>query len=202
MQRGAIILCGGKSSRLGADKAFLPFGNETMLERVVRIVGSVIDPRQIIVVAGANQQLPPLQAILVRDSNEYQGPLLGIACGFAALPPTTDAVFVTGCDTPLITPELIEFLFKQLSDADAVVPQDAERLYPLCAVYRTNILKHIKERLTTGQRSMHKLVERIKTEHISIETLCEVDRQLLSLSNVNTQEDYLAALAVAGLSTP
>jgi molybdenum cofactor guanylyltransferase len=202
MRRGAIILCGGRSSRLGTDKALLPFGSETMLERVVRIVDSVIDPQQIVIVAAANQQLPPLRENIVRDNDEYQGPLLGIACGFATLPPATEAVFVTGCDTPFISPALIEFLFAQLGDANAVVPQDAERLYPLCAVYRTNILKQIERHLATGQRSLHKLVEEINANHIAVDLLREVDPQLLLLRNINTWDEYHEALAAVGLSTP
>ena len=62
MQHGAIILCGGKSSRMGRDKASLPFGPELMLQRVVRLLGEVVDPRKIVVVAAPGQSLPELPA--------------------------------------------------------------------------------------------------------------------------------------------
>ncbi len=187
---------------MNADKALLPFGNETMVERVVRLVSSIVDPRHIVVVAAADQQLPSLKAIVVRDSIEYQGPLPAIAGGFAALPPNTAVVFITGCDTPLLNPAIIEYLFQQLGDSDAVVPQDAERLYPLCAVYRTNIFTRIEQQITAGQRSLHQFIQRLDAKLIPVENLREIDPELLSLKNVNSPEDYLSALEVAGLSTP
>jgi molybdenum cofactor guanylyltransferase len=203
MRRGVIILCGGRSSRMGIDKALLPFGNETMLERVARIVGSSIDPQEIVVVAATNQELPALPSTIkvVRDHEEYQGPLPALACGFAALP-NADAAFVTGCDAPLLTPEFIEFLFAHLDDADAVVAQDADRMYPLCAVYRTRVSETIERQFTNSDHSLHGLLAKINANHIPVESLREVDPELASLRNVNNHADYIAALAIAGLSTP
>ena len=203
MRRGAIILCGGRSSRIGTDKALLPFGNETMIERVIRTVGSIVDPQQIVIVAAADQQLPTLPSTIrvIRDSENYQGPLPALACGFAALP-NVDAAFITGCDAPLLSQKLIEHLFAQLGDADAVVPQDADRMYPLCAVYRTTILPAIERQLTIQDRSLHGLISHLSANRIPVESLRTVDPQLHSLRNVNSHADYVAALAAAGLSTP
>ena len=203
MNRGAIILCGGRSSRMGTDKALLPYGNETMLERVIRIVGSIVDPQQIVVVAAADQQLPSLPSAIkiVRDSEHYQGPLPALACGLAALP-NIDAAFVTGCDAPLLSPKLVEFLFAQLGVTDAVVPQDADRMYPLCAVYRTAVLPAIVRQTTTDDRSLHGLISHLNANRIPVESFRTVDPQLNSLRNVNSHADYVAALAAAGLSTP
>ena len=62
MRKGAIILCGGKSSRMGRDKATLPFGPELMLQRVVRLIGEVVSLENVVVVAAPNQLLPELPA--------------------------------------------------------------------------------------------------------------------------------------------
>ena len=58
MEKGAIILCGGKSSRMGRDKATLPFGSEVMLQRVIRLVSQVVNVHRIVVVAAPGQALP------------------------------------------------------------------------------------------------------------------------------------------------
>ena len=69
MNTGGIILCGGKSTRMGSPKAWLPFGPETMLQRVVRLLGTVVSP--IVAVAAPEQSLPelPAEVIVTRDEN-------------------------------------------------------------------------------------------------------------------------------------
>src|SRR3954471_20287396 len=83
MGRGALILCGGKSSRMGRDKATLQFGPELMLQRVVRLMSDVVGPAEITVVAAPNQSLPELPAAVrvARDNREFRGPIEGLATG-------------------------------------------------------------------------------------------------------------------------
>jgi molybdenum cofactor guanylyltransferase len=198
MNRGAIILCGGRSSRMATDKALLPFGGESMLERVVRTVCSVVDASRVAVVAAVNQQLPEFDPAIriVRDSVEFGGPLAAISNAMSSTEPA-DAVFVTGCDTPLLKSELIEFLFAQLGDHAAIVPEDAERMYPLCGVYCSEVFNGDPK-----LRSMRDLINQINAKRINTMLLRVVDPELLSLRNVNTHQDYLDSLAIAGLSTP
>lgn len=181
------------------DKAFLPFGNETMLERIVRCVGSVVDPARVVIVAGENQKLPQMVATVVRDHSEYRGPLLAIAHGWETLAQSVDAVFVTGCDTPLLSTRVIDFLFKELGDFDCAVPRDVDRLYPLCAVYRSTLLPRIQ---SFEGNSLHGFLNSVDTRYVPCEALRAVDANLDSLHNINTQADYLAALCLAGLPTP
>ena len=89
---GGVILCGGQSKRMGRPKAWLPFGDETMLQRVVRILREVVEP--VVVVAAPNQDVPALPAgvEIVHDEVEGKGPLAGLAAGLAALEGKADAV--------------------------------------------------------------------------------------------------------------
>ena len=102
-----IVLCGGKSTRMGTSKALLPFGPETMLQRVVRLLGRVVTP--IVVVAAADQELPELPAdvIVTRDEREGRGPLEGLRAGLKALTDAVDAAYVTSCDVPLLVPGFV-----------------------------------------------------------------------------------------------
>src|SRR5947207_754248 len=104
---GGVVLCGGRSSRMGAPKAWLPFGDELMLPRVVRIVGEAIG--QVVVVAAPGQDVPPLpgDVRVVRDEVEGRGPLGGLAAGLAALEGEADAVYLSSCDVPLLKPEFV-----------------------------------------------------------------------------------------------
>ena len=85
MTLGAVILCGGQSRRMGQPKAWLPFGRERLLQRVVRLVSTAAE--HVAVVAAPGQELPPLPAsvVLARDPVRGKGPLQGLAAGLAAL---------------------------------------------------------------------------------------------------------------------
>lgn len=183
---------------MDCDKALLPFGDKTMLARVVQAVASVVDPTRIAIVAAAEQQLPTVDPDIrvLRDTVEFAGPVTAISQAASELF-ETDAIFVTGCDTPLLKPQAIEFLFTQLADHAAIVPEDAERLYPLCGVYRTEVFNG-----DSKLRSMRDFVKHINARTIDTSSLEAIDPELLSLRNINTRQDYLDALAIAGLSTP
>src|SRR3954469_20856580 len=98
MKTGGIVLCGGKSTRMGSPKALLPFGPETMLQRVVRLLATVASP--IVAVAAREQALPdlPSDVIVTRDEREERGPLEGLRAGLKALPASTEIAYVTSCD--------------------------------------------------------------------------------------------------------
>src|SRR5262245_44239294 len=107
MTAGGIVLCGGRSSRMGRPKAWLPVGGELLLQRVVRVVRQAADP--VVVVAAPGQDVPPLPAgvDVVRDDIEGRGPLQGLAAGLAALEGTAEVAYLSACDVPFLTPEFV-----------------------------------------------------------------------------------------------
>jgi len=202
MRKGAIILCGGRSTRMGRDKAMLPFGPETMLARVVRLTGEVVDPGNTVIVAATGQALPSLPAGIevVRDEDEYQGPLAALATGLRALAGRADAVFATGCDVPLLVPGFVERLFAMLGDEAAVVPYDADHDHTLAAVYRPQVAAEIKELLAAGRSSLRDLMAVIRSRRVAVEVLRAFDPELHSLKNANAEKDYATALELAGFA--
>lgn len=201
MNRGAIILCGGKSTRMGRDKASLPFGEEQMLQRVARLVSQVIEPENIVCVAADGQQLPVLarEIRVVRDRFSGRGPMEGLAAGIAVLKNSATTIYATSCDVPLLRPAWIDRLFELLGDHDVVVPREGRFHHPLAAVYRSSVLPHIEELLVADQLRPVFLFDRCKTCEVPVEALRDVDPQLQSLLNCNLPEDYQAALVAAGL---
>ena len=202
MRRGAIILCGGKSSRMGRDKATLPFGPELMLQRIVRLVEKTIDRSRIVVVAAPGQHLPPLppDLTIAFDGREHRGPLEGLATGLRQLQERADAVFATSCDVPLLVPEFVERMFELLGEHDIAVPRDGEFHHPLAAVYRVTVLGHIQNLLNADRLRPRFLFDEVRTREVAVDELRDIDPGLISLTNLNHQEDYLAALSAAGFT--
>jgi molybdopterin-guanine dinucleotide biosynthesis protein A len=197
-----IILCGGQSSRMGYPKAWLPFGLETMLQRIARILSEVVSP--LVIVAAPDQELPPISfpAIIARDAREGRGPLEGLLAGLSALPPHVDAAYVTGCDVPLLSVEFVTCMLSSLGDAEAAVPVEEQFVQPLAAVYRRRVIPVIEDLIAQDRMRPAFLFDRVSTNRVPAESLRVVDPQLQSLANLNRPEDYLAALAAAGFACP
>jgi len=186
----AVILVGGKSSRMGRAKALLPFDNEPLIAHVVRRLKSWFP--EIIVVAAPDQELPELSAVLVRDEIAYQGPVSGIYHGLKAA--TKDVCFVTSCDAPFLNFELIDHLLEQISEYDVVVPFWQERFQPLHAIYRTSVVPLLKEQLERGELRPIFLYDKVRTRKIQEAEIRRLDPEGLSFLNMNSPADYAAAL--------
>jgi len=197
---GGIVLAGGKSTRMGVPKATLPFGPETMLQRVVRLLSTVVSP--IVVVAARDQELPelPPATLVTRDEREERGPLEGLRAGLKALPVTVDAAYVTSCDVPLLVPAFVERMIALRADDDIAVMEIDGFTHPLSAVYRRATLPRIEALLAEDRLRPAFLFEAVRTRRVKPEEMVVADPQLATLRNLNTREDYLAALADAGLS--
>jgi molybdopterin-guanine dinucleotide biosynthesis protein A len=197
-----IILCGGKSTRMGQSKAWLPFGPEPMLARVVRILSEVVAP--VVVVAARDQDLPPLPAgvEITRDEYDSLGPLAGLAAGLAALRGHAEAAYATSCDAPLLRPEFVRHMIAALGDYDLAIPREAARRHPLAAVYRVSLESTIRGLISQNRLRLVDLPEHCRAREIDPAELRAVDPELLSLRNANTPGDYAAALEAAGFEAP
>jgi molybdopterin-guanine dinucleotide biosynthesis protein A len=199
---GGIVLCGGRSTRMGASKALLPFGDEAMLQRVVRLLGTVASP--IVVVAAQGQALPvlPSNTTIARDEATNRGPLEGLRAGLEALPETVDMAYVTGCDVPLLVPGFVSRMVELIGDADIAVAEIDGFTHPLAAVYRRRTLPHIEALLADNRMRPVFLFDVVRTRRVQRSELVSADPGLTTLRNLNTREQYLAALASAGISQP
>jgi molybdopterin-guanine dinucleotide biosynthesis protein A len=204
MRQGAIILCGGRSSRMGRDKATLPFGPESMLQRVARLVSDIVPRRNIVVVAAPGQELPvlPPEIQIARDERQDRGPLEGLAAGLRVLNDSVDAAYATSCDVPLLVPGFIAAMFEFLGEHDIAVPRDGEHHHPLAAIYRTSVLKNVQRLLDADRLRPRFLFDDVKTREVTMDELRSVDPKLSTLENLNRPDDYRAALSAAGFPPP
>ena len=197
MNSGAIVLCGGKSTRMGTPKALLPFGPEIMLQRIVRLLSDVVSP--IVVVAAAHQILPalPVDAIVTRDEHEDRGPLEGLRAGLKALPTDIEAAYVTSCDVPLLEPGFIRQMLDFARGYDIAVVEIDGFTHPLSAVYRRTVLPYVEELLAVNRLRPVFLFETVRTRRVRPDQIT-ADPDLRTLRNLNTREEYQQALADAG----
>lgn len=170
-----------------------------MLQRVVRLLGTVVSP--LVVVGAPGQELPALPAsvVVTRDEREGRGPLEGLRAGFRALPAHVEIAYVTSCDVPLLVPRFVERMLQLLGDHDAAVMEIDGFAHPLSAVYRRRTLPHVEALLAADQLRAASLFDVVKTRRLQPADVTAADPQLLTLRNLNTRQDYLDALAAAGV---
>ena len=198
MNVGGIILCGGRSRRMGRPKAWLPFAGEPMLARVVRLLGEVVHP--LVAVAAPGQDLPPLppDVAVARDSEEGRGPLQGLAAGLEALGGRANAAYLSSCDVPFLRPAFVRRLIDLLGDHSVCVPQAGGYFHPLAAVYRAGVADVVARLLAEDRLRPVFLFESVPTRVVQAAELADVDPGLESLRNLNTPEDHERALREAG----
>ena len=195
-KKGAIILCGGKSSRMGRDKATLPFGPELMLQRVVRLLSEEVDSSAIVVVSAMGQILPPLppEIRVACDENPGRGPLEGLAAGLKAMPDHVEAVYATSCDVPLMATSFVRAMFDHLGEHEIAVPVEGQFHHPLAAVYRPRVLSVVQQLLAANKLRPRFLFDEVPTIEVDVESLRVFDPTLSTLMNLNHPEDYEKAL--------
>jgi molybdopterin-guanine dinucleotide biosynthesis protein A len=201
MRVGGVVLCGGRSSRMGRPKAWLPVGGELMLQRVVRVLREAVDP--VVVVAAPGQDVPPLppDIEIVRDEAEGRGPLQGLAAGLAVLGGKADAAYLAACDAPYLTPAFVRRVVGQLEKprdscpgALVAVPSAGGFLHPLAAAYRLSILPEVRARLEANRLGLTRLLDTLSSRVIEPHELTDIDPDLRALWTVNTPDEYARAV--------
>ena len=187
----AIVLAGGRSSRMGRPKALLPFDGEPLISHVVTTLAAVF--ADVVVVAAPEQVLPAMPVTLVRDQVAYQGPVGGICYGLSAA--RSEICFVTSCDSAFLNASLIAHLVSCVSEHDVVVPCWQGRLQPLHAVYRRSVLPLLEGQLTRGELRPVYLFDKVRTLRIDEDEIRRFDPDGASFFNMNTPADYAEAVA-------
>ena len=193
----AIILCGGRSSRMGRDKAALPFGPDTLLTRVVRVAQEVAAD---VVVVGDTSQSMPAGVRVVGDPVPRLGPLAALATGLASV--GAERALLLACDMPLLVPAVLRRLAELAGDADASVPLVGGMPMTTCAVYATRVIPRAQALLEKGTRSLRALLDEVSVRWVSEGQLRGLDPDLVSFWDCDTPERYHAALRRAGLDQP
>ena len=134
---------------------------------------------------------------MVRDEKEGRGPLQGLAAGLAALRGRADAAYLSSCDVPFLKPAFVRRLVELLGDHLICVPRVGGYHHPLAAVYRLEVAEAVARLLAEDRLRPFFLFEAVPTRVVEAAELADVDPTFQTLRNLNTPEDYEAALREA-----
>ena len=184
-----IVLAGGRSTRLGRDKASEILLERSLLQRVVERLDGLVD--EIVVVKAEGQELPatvtntPVR--VVEDAYPGTGPLGGIYTGLVAT--EASAVVAVACDMPLLKPELLRELLRLLPGHDLVAPIKEALPEPLCTAYAKTCVEVIRRKLEAGEYKASGYFDEVNALLLEPDTWQEFDPQGLSFLNINREDD-------------
>lgn len=187
----AVILAGGKSTRMGRNKALLDFGGEPLIGRLHRILKEAF--REVLISANDAETYEFLGAPVVPDVFTVGGSLAGIhSC---LLRSQAEHCFFAACDMPFVNVELVRYLDRFTDDYDVVIPLSKAGLEPLHSFYSRRCIPHIERQLETGNLKVIDFFRHVRVREVTLDEMRACDPEEMSYFNINTQEKYELARA-------
>ncbi|MEK7826454.1 MAG: molybdenum cofactor guanylyltransferase [Thermodesulfobacteriota bacterium] len=180
-----VILVGGKSRRMGRDKAFLQIVGKTLFERVLEIFRESFD--RIVLVGDRAERFAAYDLPVLPDI--YPGSALG-GLYTALYHAETEYIFVSSCDLPFPNREILLYLCSLRDGFDAVVPNTAHGFEPLFALYAKSCLGPMRVLLESGNFCAYGYYPHVRVRYVKGEELAPLDRDGRSFVNVNTPEEF------------
>lgn len=182
----AAILAGGRSRRMGRNKALLLYRGRPLIAHVFNALEPLFP--DIFLVTNDSGPFDFLPCPKIPDRVPGKGPIAGIdaALSYSRNP----FVLAVGCDAPFLSPRLLELLADKTEGADLVIPHGPNGREPLCAIYGRSCIPLIEESLRKGDLRLTELVKRLRTREISTDEVAAVDPGFRSFRNINTPGEY------------
>jgi len=187
----AVILAGGKSRRMGRNKALLDFGGETLIERLYGILKSAFE--EVLISANDPETYEFLGARVVQDVFGAGGSLAGIHA--ALLHSRGKSCFFVACDMPFVNLDLVRYLNQFADGYEVVIPMSRNGLEPLHSFYSRRCVPHIEQQLGRGNLKIIDFFPHVSVREVTLDEMRECDPEEMSYFNINTQEKYDLAVA-------
>ncbi len=191
MSVSAAIMAGGKSRRMGQDKAWIELDGEPLIARVAAALAEVAD--EVIVVAN-HPRYESLGLRVVPDRYPAGGALGGIATGVGAA--THDTVLVAACDMPFLSADVWRAILAHAGEADVVIPRIGGEYETLHALYTKACLPHMARAIAENRLRVISFFDQVRVLPLEEPELRAVDPTLRAFTNVNTPEELASALRV------
>ena len=188
------VQAGGRSSRMGSDKALLPLGGRPLIEHVLRRVEGLGD--EVLITTNRPKDYAFLGQRMVEDRRPGAGALHGLLTALEAA--RGERVLLMGCDMPFVSRSLLEHMLAIATDAEVVIPRRGGKFQPLHAIYSKTCAGPVNQALEAGEKRMISFFSRIQTWIVEQETLDEYDPEGLSFFNANTPEELVQAERLLG----
>ena len=188
-----VILAGGKSRRMGRDKALLKIGDIPLIERVSVVLRRIFE--NVFLVTNDPTLYLDLGFPVYTDTYPNRASLVGIYT--ALLKADTPHIFCASCDMPFLNESLIRFLVEQRANADWVLPFSNHGREPLHAVYGKNCLPPMGRMILEERMAIMEIFAQIRTKKVTPEEVAVIDPDFLSFLNCNTPEDFEMASKIA-----
>jgi molybdopterin-guanine dinucleotide biosynthesis protein A len=183
-----VILAGGQSSRMGSNKALLPYRGSRFIVAIYRQLAALCD--DMLVVTNSPEQYSFLNCRMVGDIHPGMGALAGLHSGLAGS--RTPHIFAVACDMPYLNDTLIRALIAQRHRGDVIIPESENGLEPLHAVYSKSCLTAMEAALLTGRKRLISFFPEVQVKRFSCREVRTMDPDLDSFCNINTPADYFA----------
>lgn len=186
------ILAGGKSTRMGTNKALLAIKGQPLIARVASVLSSSHHLGEVLLITNTPSDHAFLQMPMYEDVQKGLGPLGGIhtALHYA----TCSRVLIVACDLPFITAELVNYLCANCRSGEIFALESTRRIEPLCAVYAKSCLPVIERQIREGRYKVLDLYSLVDARTVRLDAALPFYRPNL-LANVNTPEEFAAAAA-------
>lgn len=183
-----VILAGGESSRMGSNKALLPYRGGRFIEAIHRQLADIFS--EVLLVTNSPQQYDFLPCRKVPDLFTGMGVLAGIHSGLYHS--SSPAIFAVACDMPYLVDGLVRHLAAHVDAGGVLIPESPSGLEPLHAVYGKGCLAAIEATLLSGQRRIVSFFDRTNVSRMNLEQIALFDPAFVSFVNINTPVDYYA----------
>ena len=192
-----VILAGGKSLRMGTDKAVLMVGREKMVEHIAHMLQRILP--EVLISSNDPETCRNLGLPVVTDILDNKVPLCGIHAALSAA--KHEYVFVIACDMPFVEDRLVSLLIQEGEGYDVAVPRHGGYLEPLVAVYRKNCIPAIEKYLFEEKKKTDGFFGDVRVNYVDMEEHQDIDKEAIFF-NVNTPQDLKKARDIAKASSP
>jgi molybdopterin-guanine dinucleotide biosynthesis protein A len=187
-----LILAGGKSSRFGRNKALVEVGGIRLIERVIRVMGSVF--QKLIIITNTPDEYAYLKLPMIEDLIKGLGPLGGLYTGLESI--TTEFGFFVACDMPFLSEPLIRHIIEFKDEFDVILPKIDWKIEALHGLYNKSCLPSIRELIDSRQYQVIRFFPKMRVKYLDEAEIRKYDPELKTFFNINEPREMPSHIGV------